>query len=179
MVVYVFRQLKVHQRTYPSHDLELAVVVSASKLWRHYLYSVHVDVYTDHKSLQYFFTQRELNLLQSQLLELLKDYNMSVLYHPGKDNVVANSLSRMTMGSVAHVEGQKKDIVKYVHRLARLGVRLEESLNVDFMVRHISESSLVVEVISKQHLDKPLMELKESVLGNLNDSFSLGEGWYL
>ena len=97
---------------------------------------------------------------------------MSVLYHPGKVNVVVDALSRITMRSVSHVEKSKKDLVKYVHRLARLGVRLEDSPNGGFMVHHNSESSLVVEVKSKQHLDQPLMELKESVLGKLNKSFS-------
>ncbi|WMV51088.1 hypothetical protein MTR67_044473 [Solanum verrucosum] len=88
------RQLKVHEKNYPTHDLELAAVVFALKLWRHYLYGVHVDIFTDHKSLQYVLTQKELNLRQRRWLELLKDYDLSILYHPGKANVVADSLSR-------------------------------------------------------------------------------------
>ena len=103
---------------------------------------------------------------------------MSVLYHSGKANMVADALSRMTMSNVSHVDEAKKNLVKDVHRLARLGVRLEDSPNGGFMVHHNSESSLVVEVKSKQHLDQPLMELKESVLGKLDESFSLG-GWCL
>ena len=87
---------------------------------------------------------------------------------PGKANVVADALSRMIISNVSHVEEAKKDLVKDVNRMARLGVRLEHSLNGGFMVHHNSESSLVVEVKSKQHLDQPLMELKESVLGKLN-----------
>ena len=83
---------------------------------------------------------------------------MSVLYHPDRANVVADALSRMTMGSVSDVEEAKKDLVKDVHRLARLGVRLEDS-PYGGMVHHNFESSLVVEVKSKQHLDQPLMEL--------------------
>ena len=62
----------------------MAVVVFVVKLWRHYLYGMHVYVFTDHKSLQYVFTQRELNLRQGKLLGLLKDYDMNVHYHPGK-----------------------------------------------------------------------------------------------
>ena len=93
--------------------------------------------------------------------------------------MVMNSLSRMTMGSVLHFEEGKKDLVKEVHRLARLGVRLEDSPNDGFMVHHNSESYLVVEVKSKQHLDQSLMELKESVLGKLNESFYLVRGWCL
>ena len=72
------------------------------------MYGVHVDVFTDHKSLQYVFTQRKLNLRQREWLELLKDYDMRVLYHPSKANVVADALSRVSMGSILHVvEGQK------------------------------------------------------------------------
>ena len=104
---------------------------------------------------------------------MLKDYDMSVLHHPAKDNVVADSLIRMTMGCVSHVEKSQKDLVKDVQRLARLGVRLEDSPNGGFMIHLNSDSYLVVEVKSKKLLDQPLMELKESVLGKSNESFSL------
>ena len=117
------------------------------------MYGVHVDVFTDHKSLHYVFTQRDLNLWQRRWLELLKDYDMSVLYHPVKANVVADALSRYTMGSVSHSDEAKKDLVRDEHRLARLGVRLEDSSNSGVIVHHKSESSLVSEVKSKQHLD--------------------------
>ena len=86
---------------------------------------------------------------------------MSFIYHPSKANVVADALSRLKMGSVSHVEEAKKDLVKHVHRLARLGVRLEDSPSGCFMVNHNFESSLVVEVKYKQHLDQPFMDLKE------------------
>jgi len=124
VIAYASRQLKVHEKNYPTHDLELAAVVFALKIWRHYLYGVHVDVFTDHKSLQYVFTQKELNLLQRRWLEFLKEYDMSVHYHPGKANVVEDALSKLYMGSVAHVEEERKQLAKDVHWLARLGVRL-------------------------------------------------------
>ncbi|WMV45323.1 hypothetical protein MTR67_038708, partial [Solanum verrucosum] len=91
VIAYASRQLKVHEKNYPTHDLELAAVVFALKIWRHYLYGVHVDVFTDNKSLQYVFTQKDLNLRQRKWLEFLKDYDMSVHYHPGKANVVADA----------------------------------------------------------------------------------------
>ena len=71
-----------------------------------------MDVFTDHKTLQYMFTQRELNLRQCRWLELLKDYDINFHYHPSKANVVDDSLSRMSMGSTTHVEDEKKELVK-------------------------------------------------------------------
>ena len=100
---------------------------------------------------------------------------MSVLYHPSKDNVVADAISRITMGSVLHINEAKKDLVKDFHRLASLGLRLEGFPNCGVMVHHNSESSLVVELKYKQHLDHQLIEYKESVLDKFNYSFSLGE----
>ena len=85
------------------------------------------------------FTQKELNLQQRRWLELLNYFYMSVLYHPGKANVVEDTLNRMTIGSVSQIEESKKDLVKDVHRLARLGVRLEGSPNGCVMVHHNSE----------------------------------------
>ena len=82
--------------------------------------------------------------------------------------MVADSLSRMTMSSVSHIDEAKKDLVRDVHRLSRLGVRFEDSSDGGFMVYNNSDSSLVVEVKSKQHLDKSLMDFKELVLGKLN-----------
>ncbi|KAH0706582.1 hypothetical protein KY289_011658 [Solanum tuberosum] len=133
-----------------------------------------MDVFTDHKSLQYVFSQKDLNLQQRRWLELLKDYDMSVLYHPGKANVVVDAISRMSMGSVARVEDEKKELVRDVHRLARLGVQLVDSTKGRFMVYHNSQSSFVVDVNSKQHLDPILMELKESVLNKSIEVFSQG-----
>ena len=92
---------------------------------------------------------------------MFNDYDMSFLYQTGKANMVADSLSRMTVCSVYHIDEVKKDLLRDVHRFARLRVRLEDSLNGGFMVHHNSESSFVVEVNSKEHLHQSLMELKE------------------
>ncbi|KAD5318253.1 hypothetical protein E3N88_18199 [Mikania micrantha] len=96
VIAYASRQLKIHEANYPTHDLELAAVVFALKIWRHYLYGVRSTIYTDHKSLKYFFEQKDLNMRQRRWLELLKDYDCDILYHPGKANVVADALSRKT-----------------------------------------------------------------------------------
>ena len=93
VVAYASRQLRKHELNYPTHDLELAAVVHALKIWRHYLIGHKSDIYTDHKSLKYIFTQ-DLNLRQRRWLELIKDYDLEVYYHPGKVNVVADALSR-------------------------------------------------------------------------------------
>ena len=93
VIAYASRQLRKHEITYSTHNLELAAVVHALKIWRHYLLGSKCHVYTDHKSLKYIFTQPELNMRQRRWLELIKDFNLEVRYHPGKANVVADALS--------------------------------------------------------------------------------------
>ncbi|KAL4323589.1 hypothetical protein GQ457_11G020340 [Hibiscus cannabinus] len=100
VVAYASRQLKPQERNYPTHDLELAIVIFALKIWRHYLYGEKCYIYTDHKSLKYLLTQKELNLRQRRWLELLKDYDLVIDYHPGKDNVVADALSRKSISDL-------------------------------------------------------------------------------
>jgi hypothetical protein len=94
VVAYASRQLRKHELNYPTHDLELAIVVHALKIWRHYLIGHKSDIYTDHKSLKYIFTESYLNLRKHCWLELIKDYDLEVHYHPGKANIVADALSR-------------------------------------------------------------------------------------
>ncbi|KAH0658050.1 hypothetical protein KY289_026798 [Solanum tuberosum] len=149
-------------------------VVFALKIWRHYLYVVHVNVFTDHKSLMYIFTQKELNLRQRRWLEFLKDYDMSVHYHPGKANVVADGLTRLSMGSVAHVEEERKELARDVHRLSRVAVRLMSIADCGVTVQNGAESSLVVEVKEKQDSDPILLELKGAVRNQRVEVFSQG-----
>ncbi|GJX60693.1 putative reverse transcriptase domain-containing protein [Tanacetum coccineum] len=93
VIAYASRQLKVHEKNYTTHDLELGAVVFALKMWRHYLYGTKCVVFTDHKSLQHILDQKELNMRQRRWLELLSDYDCEIRYHPGKANVVADALS--------------------------------------------------------------------------------------
>ncbi|GJS76581.1 putative reverse transcriptase domain-containing protein [Tanacetum coccineum] len=94
VISYASRQLKIHEKNYTTHDLELGAVVFALKIWRHYLYGTKCTVFTDHKSLQHILDQKELNMRQRRWLELLSDYDCDIRYHPGKANVVADALSR-------------------------------------------------------------------------------------
>ncbi|KAF3643286.1 hypothetical protein FXO38_20699 [Capsicum annuum] len=148
VIAYASRHLKVHERNYPTHDLELAAVVFALRIWRHYLYGVHVDIYTDHKSFQYVFSQKELNLRKRSWMELLKDYDMSLHYHPGKANVVADAISRLSMGSLSHVEEGKKEM--------------------------LAKSSLCAEVKEKQVEDPILEQIKKDVVQQKVMSFEIG-----
>nr|GEY56281.1 putative reverse transcriptase domain-containing protein [Tanacetum cinerariifolium] len=94
VISYPSRQLKIHEKNYTAHDLELGAIVFALKIWRHYLYGTKCIVFTDHKSLQHILNQKELNMRQRRWLELLSNYDCEIRYHPEKANVVADALSR-------------------------------------------------------------------------------------
>ncbi|GJX76486.1 putative reverse transcriptase domain-containing protein [Tanacetum coccineum] len=93
VIAYAFRQLKIHEKNYTTYDLELGAVVFALNIWRHYLYGTKSVIYTDHKSLQYIFNQKELNMRQRRWIELFSDCDCEIRYHLGKENVVADALS--------------------------------------------------------------------------------------
>jgi hypothetical protein len=112
VIAYASRQLKPYEQNYPTHNLELAAVVFALKIWRHYLYDERCEIYMDHKSLKYLFTQKELNMRQRRWLELIKDYDCEINYHPGKANVVADVLSRKSMVEVAALGISQPQLIK-------------------------------------------------------------------
>ncbi|KAB2625910.1 S ribonuclease [Pyrus ussuriensis x Pyrus communis] len=114
-------ELKPHEMNYPTHDLELATIIFALKLWRHYLYGEKCRIFTDHKSLQYLFTQKELNLRQRRWLELLSDYDCTIDYHPGRANVVADALSRKSQGRINALYASR---VPFLADLRATGVRM-------------------------------------------------------
>lgn len=121
VIAYASRQLKRHEEHYPTHDLELAAVVHALKIWRHYLLGNTCHIYIDHKSLKYIFTQSELNMRQRRWLELIKDYDLEVHYHPGKANVVADALSRKSQCNCLSVKPLTITLCQEMERL-NLGI---------------------------------------------------------
>ncbi|KAJ9545620.1 hypothetical protein OSB04_025327 [Centaurea solstitialis] len=110
VIAYASRQLKPHEANYPTHDLELAAVVFALKIWRHYLYGVKCTIYTNHRSLRYFLEQPNLNMRQRRWLDVVKDYDCEILYHPGKANVVADALSRKSDRTSLRISHLKMDV---------------------------------------------------------------------
>jgi hypothetical protein len=135
--------LRKHEQNYPTHDLELAAVVHALKIWRHYIMGTKCQIYTDHKSLKYIFTQKDLNLRQCRWLELIKDYDLDIQYHPGKANLVEDALSRkgqantvlafqlpeelmkefegLNLGMAAHTEGVTLEVAFTLEQQIRKG----------------------------------------------------------
>ncbi|WVZ75840.1 hypothetical protein U9M48_023864 [Paspalum notatum var. saurae] len=115
VISYASCQLRKHEVNYPIHDLELAAVVHALKIWRHYLFGNRCEIYTDHKSLKYIFTQNELNMRQRRWLELIKDYDLEIHYHPGKANVEIRE--QIKVGKAPHFREDEQGTVWYKNRI--------------------------------------------------------------
>ena len=128
VIAYASRQLRKHEVNYPTHDLELATVVHALKIWRHYLLGNVCHIYTDHKSLKYIFMQPELNMRQRIWLEIIKDYNLEVHYHPGKENVVVDALSQKY-----HSKPLLEDGFDLLHRVVLHNLTISSSLEAKVM----------------------------------------------
>ena len=143
------RQLRLHEKNYPTHDLELAAVVFAFKIWCHYLYGVYVDIYTEDKSLQYIFKQKDLNMRPRRWMEVLKDYHIDILYHPGKANVVADILIRKILASTYGEYVEREGITKDLCQLSSLEIHVHQSLEEGVIVKNVADSSLVMEVKEK------------------------------
>ena len=122
VIAYASRQLRSHEQNYPTHDLELAAVIYALKMWRHYLYGETCQIFTDHKSLRYLLSQKELNLRQRRWVELLKDYDCTIEYHPRKANMVADALSRKSSGNLYYIHATRLPLLI---ELRKLGVEFQ------------------------------------------------------
>ncbi|WVZ52241.1 hypothetical protein U9M48_003323 [Paspalum notatum var. saurae] len=165
VVSYASRQLRAHEENYPTHDLELAAVVHALKIWRHYLIGNKCDIYIDHKSLKYIFTQSKLNMRQRRWLELIKDYQLEIHYHPGKANVVADALSRKSYCNLLTGEEMSAELCAKME-LLRLDSVTTEQLN-ELRVRCTLEDQ-----IRQAQKDCPsIAELKEGMEKGLLPDF--------
>ncbi|GJZ41066.1 putative reverse transcriptase domain-containing protein [Tanacetum coccineum] len=148
VIAYASRQLKIHEKNYTTHDLELGAVVFALKIWRHYLYGTKSVIYTDHKSLQHIFSQKELNMRQRRWIELFSNYDCKICYHPGKENVVADALSRKERVKPKRVRAMNmtlqssiKDRILAAQKEAyEESARLQKGL--DEMIEHRSDGAL-------------------------------------
>ena len=160
VIAYASRQLKKHEKNYPTHDLELAVVVFALKIWRHYLYGVPCRIFIDHKSLQYIFTHKELNLRQRRWLEFIKDYDCIIEYHLGKGNVVADALSRRPESSLSHM---RSGYLPRLVDLRALGVILEVEDSGALLATFHVRSLLVDQILAGQLQDPQMIKLKEEI----------------
>uniref|UniRef100_A0A1J3DI19 RNA-directed DNA polymerase n=1 Tax=Noccaea caerulescens TaxID=107243 RepID=A0A1J3DI19_NOCCA len=154
VIAYASRQLRPNEINYPTHDLELAAVVFALKIWRSYLYGEKVQIFTDHKSLKYIFTQGELNLRQRRWTELLADYDLDILYHPGKANQVADALSRRK----ADVS-EGKEVQELVATLSSLRL-YAMSINGEFLgLEALDRADLLWRIREAQQKDEKLRKL--------------------
>jgi hypothetical protein len=155
VIAYASRALRPHEQNYPTHDLELAAVVHALKIWRHYLMGAHCNIYTDHKSLKYIFTQADLNMRQRRWLELIKDYDLEVHYHPGKANVVADALSRKAQYNYVTMDSK---IATLCDELCKLNMEVVSSGTLNYI---LVEPTLHEHIIMAQIGDKGVQVIKE------------------
>src|SRR5262245_62092936 len=165
VIAYASRQLKPYEQNYPTHDLELAAVVFALKVWRHYLYGEQCEIFTDHQSLKYIFTQKELNMRQRRWLELLKDYQLKISYHPGKANRVADALSRKSAGPTAAM---------LIRQFEELNLKVVNSTQ-DVLAALVVQSTVVDRIKAAQVDDAELEKYKRQVTEGELEGFEVRE----
>jgi hypothetical protein len=157
VIAYASRALRPHEQNYPTHDLELAAVVHALKIWRHYLMGAHCNIYIDHKSLKYIFTQADLNMRQRRWLELIKDYDLEVHYHPSKANVVADALSRKAQCNCMNMDAR---ITTLCDELCKLNLEVVSSGALSYIS---VEPTLHEQIVMAQIGDKGVQVIKEMI----------------
>ena len=162
VVAYASRQLKPHDKNYPTHDLELTAILFTLKIWRHYLYGEKCFIYTDHKSLKYLPSQRELNLRQRRWMELIKDYDCVIDYHLGKANVVAYALSR-----------------KLVQTLRALNAHLSLSDDSEIVAELIAKPDLLNRVLDAQKNDDKISAIVNQSVEGKETEFTMNEDGFV
>jgi hypothetical protein len=171
VVAYASRQLRKHELNYPTHDLELAAVVHALKIWRHYLIRHKSDIYTDHKSLKYIFTQSDMNLRQRRWLELIKDYDLEIHYHPGKANVVADALSRKSYTKEMQMSSMTSELCAEFEYL-NLGI-------IANTMELVIEPILEQEIYKGQLKDEKLKKIAEDIVISKSPGFQMDDNGIL
>ena len=173
VIAYASRQLRPHEVNYPVHDIELAAVIFALKLWRHYLYGLPCKIYTDHQNLRYVFNQKELNMRQRRWLEVIKDYDLEIVYHPGKANKVADALSRRPRVSVNAIMSVPWELYR---EMQSLGLEICSRHEVgQYLGAMTIQPTLFDRIIEAQLEDPEIVELIHRVEKNETDAFELGE----
>jgi hypothetical protein len=157
VIAYVSRALRPHEINYPTHDLELVAVVHSLKIWRHYLMGNRCNIFTDHKSLKYIFTQSDLNMRQRRWLELIKDYDLEVHYHPEKANVVADALSRKVHCNHLELEPASDPLCE---DMRRLNLEVVEQGNLYTLA---VESNLYDRNVTAQRNDEDIQIIKQKL----------------
>jgi hypothetical protein len=165
VVAYSSHQLKVHEKNYPTHDLELAAVVHALKTWRHYLYGQKCGIYTDHKSRKYIFTQSELNMRQRRWLELIKDYELEIHYHSGKANMVADALSRKSQVNMLAAHPMPFELAKEFDRLSLGFLNNTQGVTVEL------EPTLEKDIRKGQKDDEMINEIRQLIIDEKGPEF--------
>jgi hypothetical protein len=174
MVASTSRQLRKHEVNYLTHGLELATAIHALKIWMHYLMGKRCELYTDHKRLKYIFTQSNLNLRQRRWLELIKDYDIEIKYHPGKANMVADTLSRRSHVSQLVVESIPFELCEEFDKL-----NLRIIANTEAMEMEVG-SSLLQEIRRGQGNDEKIQQIKHNIKEEKSHGFFEDNGvlWY-
>jgi hypothetical protein len=157
--------LRKHEENYHIHDLELVAVVHALKIWRHYLIGHHCEIYNDHKSLKYIFTQTDLNLRQRRWLELIKDYDIGINYHPGKANVLVDALSHKRYCSTTFAKRMQPELCKEIKYL-NLAMVNDTAMVVE--IKPMLES----EIRKGQLEDEKLKEIRQLIKENKTIDFT-------
>jgi hypothetical protein len=175
VVAYASRQIRKHEVNYRTHDLQLAAIVHTLNIWRHYLMGKRCELYKDHNSLKYIFTQSNLNLRQRKWLELIKNFDLGINYHPGKGNVVADALSHRSHVSQLVVERVPFELCEEFDKL-----NLRIVANIEAMKMEVG-SSLLQEIRRGQVEDKKIQEIKRNMNEEKSPAFSEddeGVLWY-
>jgi hypothetical protein len=175
VVGYASRQLRKHEEHYLTYDLEFVAVVHALKIWRHYLMGKRCELYTDHKSLKYIFTQSNLNLRQRRWLELIKDYDLGINYHPGKANVVVDALSKRSHVNQIVMDSMPFELCEEFDKLNLRIITNTEAMEIEV------GSSLLQEIQRGQLEDEKVQEIKRNIKEEKSPGFlkdDEGVLWY-